>query len=95
MAATESDGSTLHKEFCEFLLTVLRHEVLENGVKVRTCTPAWGTVIRSFLKDNSITTVPDPAGTDPLSQLSRQFHNSTPPRTLDPGLDLDTDEVQH
>lgn len=90
MAATESDGATLHREFCEFLLAQLRHTDPETGA--RTLGASMAAVIRAFLKDNSITAVPDPVGADPLSELSRQFHNSSPPR-MRPELDLDPDEV--
>lgn len=89
MAASESDGADLHKEFCQFLLERLR-EKDEDGKPA--CSASWGTVIRAFLKDNSITTVPDPVGATPLGELSKEFNRARPPRG---GFDaaLDGDEV--
>lgn len=88
-AATESEGAELHREFCKFLLGVLTaKEKTEDGVEVSTCTPAWGAVIRAFLKDNSITTVPDAEGDSPMAELTRKFRAGSPPR-LSPDLDLD------
>jgi hypothetical protein len=86
MAASEQDGADLHKEFCTFLLERLR-ERDDDGKPV--CPPAWGTVIRAFLKDNSITTVPDEDGKTPLGELSKTFNGSRPPRGFNPDLDLE------
>lgn len=92
-AATESEGAALHKAFCAFLLGVLQGKTTDaDGTERSTCSPAWGAVIRAFLKDNSITAVPDTAGADPLSQLAHQFRNGSPPR-LNPDLDLDTEDL--
>jgi hypothetical protein len=92
MAASETDGADLHKEFCTFLLERLREK---DDAGKPLCSASWGNVIRTFLKDNSIVTVPDDDAQTPLGELSKAFTNSRPPRGggLNPALDLDPDEV--
>ena len=92
MAATEAEGADLHKEFCKFLLERLREK---DGAGQPVCTSSWGAVIRAFLKDNDITTVPDPDGKTPLGELSKEFQSSRPPRGMKPELDLDPDDAVH
>jgi hypothetical protein len=90
-AATESQGAELHREFCAFLLNKLR-EKDEHGASLMSA--SWGTVIRSFLNDNSITMVPDNPGT-PLGDLAAEFRGRRPPRVTPPAFDPEVDGEVH
>lgn len=81
--ATESDGADLHREFCTFLLERLREK---DGEGRSVMSSSWGTVIRGFLNDNSITMVPEAPGT-PLGELAAEFRGRRPPRGFDPDAD--------
>lgn len=90
-AATETQGAELHREFCIFLLEKLREKDSE-GKPVMSA--SWGTVIRGFLNDNSITMVPDEPGT-PVGELAAEFRGRRPPRVTPPAFDPDADAEVH
>jgi hypothetical protein len=83
--ATESQAAELHGEFCKFLLEKLREK--DPATQLPTISASWGTVIRSFLNDNDIKTVPDVPGT-PLGNLADEWRGKRPPRG---GFDPDVD----
>ena len=88
--ATESQGSDLHREFCAFLLGKLREKDEDDKPAMSA---SWGTVIRGFLNDNSITMVPDVGGTA-LGELAAEFRGQRPPRVT-PAFDADLDSEVH
>ena len=90
-AATESQGADLHREFCVFLLEKLREK---DAAGKPLMSASWGTVIRGFLNDNSITMVPDEPGT-PMGDLAAEFRGRRPPRVTPPSFNPDTDGEVH
>lgn len=75
---------TLHETFLRLLMEVLEGKD-ENGVS--TMSPAWGAVIRAFLKDNhdKLDAKTDEAE---VSELAKAFLARRPPRGLQPGIDI-------